>query len=267
MTPNSDQAESPPSLVTLWIGNKLGPVETACLASAMRQGHHVALYCYRVVTGVPRGVEVRDAAAILPKQAVVRHHMGSPALFADRFRYELLRLGLGTWIDCDAYFLRPLDGTAPMLFGWQDGSLINNGVLRLPADSPVLPPLLAFFEERTVPAWLPLRARLAARWRLAMCGRTGIRWMPWGSSGPAALTWLLRRHGLDRNALLPEVLYPVPWQRAGWILDPAIVVGEMVTQRTVSLHVWTSQLPAALLAAPPSGSFLARLAAEAEAAL
>src|SRR5687768_2878830 len=83
--------------VTLWIGPSLGAVERACLKSVLRQGHRLALYCYREPIGVPDGVELRDAAEILPEHRIIRHKTGSVALFANWFRYELQRRSLGTW--------------------------------------------------------------------------------------------------------------------------------------------------------------------------
>jgi len=82
----------------------------------------------------------------------------------------------------------------------------------VPPDSPLLPPLIALFEEKTVPGWLSLRARLAARWRLVATGRSGIAKLPWGSCGPHALTAVASKHGLADVALPAEVLYPVRWQ-------------------------------------------------------
>ncbi len=255
-----------PPLVALWVGLELGPVETACLASAVRQGHSLTLYCYGKPAGVPRGVTLADAASILPESAVIRYPNGSPALFADRFRYELLRRGAGIWTDCDAYFLKPLECSSGYLYGWEDGKLINNGVIGLPSDSPILAELLAIFDEEKVPPWLPLRSRTAASWRLARSGRTGVALMPWGTSGPRALSWLLARHGLQQHALERDVLYPVPWRNAGWIFDPSASLDAVVTQRTVSVHLWTSQLDRDRVRAAKPGSFMAKLISEAEAA-
>ena len=45
-------------------------------------------------------MELRDAAEILPESRIIRHKTGSVALFANWFRYELQRRGLGTWTMC-----------------------------------------------------------------------------------------------------------------------------------------------------------------------
>lgn len=186
---------------SLWIGDRLGPVERACLRSIMGHRHPMVLWCYGRPAGVPDGVEIRDAAEVLPQEAIIRHRSGSVALFANRFRYELQRRGLGLWVDTDVYLLKPLLGLPEQVFGWGFFDEIYNGVLRLPPDSPLIPPLLDLFNEDKVPPWLPWRARLAAHWRLIVTGRSGLPNMPWGSAGPMAMTALARRHGLDRLAL------------------------------------------------------------------
>ena len=246
----------------MWIGPSLGAIERACLKSVLRQGHSLALYCYAPPAGVPDGVELRDAGEILPEDCIVRHKTGSVALFANWFRYELQRRALGTWLDTDAYLLKPLESEKPYLMGEYEPGRINNGVLRIPPDSPLLTPLISLFEEKSVPAWLPPRAWLAAWWRLGSTGRSGLADMPWGSAGPLALTALAKRYGLGHLADPPEVLYPARWQDADWILDPAVAVDDVITARTVSIHVWNERIKHFKDAPAPAGSFLARLQAE-----
>ena len=93
----------------LWIGPALGPLERACMNSVLRQGHRLVLWCYDEPRHVPDGVELRDAAEIVPRHGSSDHHSGSVSLFSNLFRYELQRQGLGTWLDSDVYLLKPLE--------------------------------------------------------------------------------------------------------------------------------------------------------------
>jgi hypothetical protein len=249
-------------IATLWIGEALGPVERACLKSVIRQGHSLSLYCYRRPEGVPAGIEIRDAAEILPEDRIIRHESGSVALFANWFRYELQRRGLGTWVDCDVYLVAPLESALPYLFGEQGPGSINVGVFRAPPDSPLLPPLLALFEERRVPHWLPWRPKLSAYARLLTSGRSGLSKMPWGSAGPRAASALAKELGLFRLAAPRDVLYPVHWRDAEWIRDPALSLDDMITPRTLCVHIWNQQIKHFKDRPAPPGSFLARLQAE-----
>jgi len=252
-------------IVTLWIGARLGRTERACLRAALRHGHEVALYTYGDLAGVPEGVERRDAAAILPEARMLRYPNGSVAIFANWFRYELLRRGAGIWMDTDSYLLAPLRDAPDHLFGWEEeGRRISNGVLRLPSDSPILDDLLALFEERVVPAWLPLHQRLLAALRLLRTGRTGVELMPWGSTGPRALTALARRYGAAQAAVPPSRYYPVHYRDAGWIRDPGRSLEAMIAPDTVAVHLWNELIKDWKDAPAPAGSFLARLQAEGE---
>ena len=249
-------------MITLWIGPRLSFLERACLRSALAHGHRVALYCYAPLAGVPSGVELRDAAAVLPEAAIVRHRTGSPALFSNRFRYEILERGLGTWIDCDVYFVAPLPDLGDYVMGEQGHGKINSAVLRLPPGSPLLAALRDLFNERTVPPWLAWRSRLAARMRLAATGRSGLAQMPWGSTGPEALTWLAKKLGVADRAQPRARFSPVHWTDADWICTPGRTIESLISPETVAVHLWNERLKGLDLTVPPPGTFAARLAAE-----
>jgi hypothetical protein len=244
--------------VTLWIGETLGPVERACLRSVMRQGHQLVLYCYLPPKAVPEGVEIRDAEEILPQSEIFYHHRGSVALFADWFRYELQRHGAGIWVDTDVYLLQPLDESREYLFGEQSPGLINNAVLRLPAHSAMLDDLVEPFSGRT-PRWLPKPAYWLSKMRERVTGAAHVGSMPWGTTGPSALTAAASKEGLLSHALPPSVFYPAPWEKAAWITDPAQSLDEWVTDATVALHLWNERIKGFKNAPPPKGSFLERL--------
>jgi hypothetical protein len=228
------------------------------LRSVVRQGHRLTLYCYREPIGIPDEITLADASVILPESAVVRHRRGSVAPFSDWFRYELLKRGLGTWIDTDMYLLRPLDEQREHLFGEERLGVINNAVLRLPANSPVLDELLAPFQGAT-PDWLAPRHRLISHLRKWLGGSVDVGAMPWGTTGPAALTAAAVKFGLSSLALPPTAFYPVPWEDAGWISDPTLALEQMVTGDTVGIHLWNECIRHIKERTPPDGSFLRRL--------
>src|SRR4029079_419250 len=92
---------------------------------------------------------------------IMRHRVsGSFAIFADLFRYELLRRGAGMWIDCDLYCVRPFVFSGDHVFGRESADSVCNAALLLPADSPVLAGLIEpFGQVSPIPAWLPERVR------------------------------------------------------------------------------------------------------------
>jgi hypothetical protein len=197
----------------------------------------------------------------LPETSIVRHRGGSVAPFSDWFRYELLKRGLGTWIDTDMYLIRPLDGEAGHLFGEERRGVINNAVLRLPQDSPALEALLVPFRGAT-PPWLPLRRRVGSHLRKKLKGSVNVGAMPWGTTGPAALTAVAAKFGLSSCALPPPVFYPVPWKQAEWILDRRLRLDQMVTGETVGVHLWNECIRNFKDDPAPIGSFLEQLHCE-----
>ena len=88
---------------SLWIGDSLSPLERACVQSFLNRGYTFRLYCYQPIRDVPQGCELLDAATVLPEASIIRYARGpgkgSPALFANMFRYKLLHDIGGWWVD------------------------------------------------------------------------------------------------------------------------------------------------------------------------
>jgi hypothetical protein len=237
-------------------------LERACLKSVVPEGHRLALYCYSPPSGVPEGVELRDAAAILARAELMQVSGGRADLYSDWFRYELLRRGPGTWLDTDVYVIGAIDGEKPYLFGQQAPGMLNNAVLRIPPDSPLLSGLLEPFERRTTPRWLPWRTYVPMRARELLAGRADLTGAPWGTTSPHALTALARKLRLDRLAEPVPRFYPVPWQRAEWILDPSARLEDVTSPETVAIHLWNERIRTFKNQPAPPGSFLRRLQEE-----
>ena len=94
----------------LWMEGPLSFLEQLCIVSFRDAGHHVVLYTYGDVTGIPDGIEVADAATVLPRHDFLQHERtGSPALHSDLFRYHLLAGNPDMiWADTDAYCVRKI---------------------------------------------------------------------------------------------------------------------------------------------------------------
>jgi hypothetical protein len=246
-------------LNSLWVGDRLGCVERACLSSALAVGHQVALYTYNAVWGVPDGVEILDAGSILPENRMLRcKQNGSVALGSDIFRYELLSRGLGIWIDTDVYFIRQLEASeGEYLFGWEDDRYINSAVLKMPATSQLLVDLLALVNSApTVPPWWPKHERVR-QLDLAREGRAqSLEEMPWATTGPKALTHFAKTNNLLSHASQPAVYYPLHWTRAFDALSSDADVWSLVTPETRTVHLW-NHIIEKRRAAPNHSSFIA----------
>lgn len=99
-----------------WQG-KLTDLELACLKSWVGHGHPVYLYSYEELA-VPEGVTLMDAREIVPEDEVELYHGEAPKTvrsdaftympFSDKFRYRLLRMNGGLWLDMDIILIKPI---------------------------------------------------------------------------------------------------------------------------------------------------------------
>lgn len=244
----------------LWVGGELRPLEQVSLLSMQKQGHAVRLFTYGEVGNVPDGVEVADANEVLPwKQMIFYRETGSPALGANRFRYRLMRMGLGLWLDADMLLLKPILKRDGHLFGREDETLINNAALFLPAASPVLEGLIAFTcDDFAIPPFLPAKERLRLVLRKWSGRPRHVCRMPWGVFGPMALTHFVETHGLTGEAEGREVFYPVPYTDAHSLFMANADIEGSLKDTTLAVHLWNETLrrPSHLRPNNPVGKLL-----------
>ncbi len=249
----------------LWIEGRLSFLEQLCLTSYRSAGHHVVLFHYGPVENVPEGVELADARRILPDDDVLVHERtGSPAPHADRFRYHMLaKLDRTIWADTDAYCVAPHGTKTGHFHGWESDSHVNNGVLALPQDSATLAALLEFTSDpAAIPEWLPPRRQRALEAAKAAGEALHAGQMSWGIWGPQALTHYLKKTGEVVHSLDREVLYPISFQDRRMLLRPGVDLSAMITERTLSVHLYGRRIRGRLRAThggiPPRRSWLGR---------
>lgn len=242
----------------VWIGDRMGPVHAACLRSFLDHGHEVRLHAFAPVSDAPEGVEHFDAERLMRRDEVFAYRdRGSFALAADIYRYRILKAGLGIYVDCDVFCLKPWPA-ADFLFGQECGELVNNAVLAMPKDSALLNDLVAATSNPYfVPPWISPLKRLKHRWRIAVGRPIHVADMPWGTFGPWLLTDVLARHKLLHLAQPPDVFYPVHHVDAGRLNDPNVTLADLVTERTLGLHLWNSGISTTSLL---PGSVVGRIA-------
>ena len=251
----------------LWMEGPLSFLEQLCIVSFLDHGHRVVLYHYGAVENVPPGVELADAADILPREGdgLVHSRTGSPALHSDRFRYLLLRAEPGViWADTDAYCLRPFVSKDGHLHGWESRTHVNGGVLALPSDSATLKALLAFTSDPfAIPPWYP--ADLQRQYREVAAAGTPVHAgdMAWGVWGPHALTHFLAETGEIRHSLPRHALYPFPFAKRRLMLRSGFDVSGHVRPDTMSIHLYGRRMRKRLVEAengrPDQDSLLGRL--------
>lgn len=230
-----------PTANAIWIGPELGPLHAACLRSFLQHGHRVVLHCYKCPEDTPRGVEIADANELLPESRIIRHRKtGSPSLFTNLLRYEILGTNLGLYVDCDVFCIRPI-ADADYIFGWENLNSINGAVLKLPPECPALTALRSIKDTPNyVPPWHKPRKPRRLEWLRGRAPTVSLEDLPWGSVGPRALTYYAKLHGIDRFASPIDRFYPLHWSHVGQLFDSALSLKDLTTHRTDALHLYHS---------------------------
>lgn len=232
-----------PVVNALWIGPALGNLHAACLRSFVLAGHRVRLHCYDIPLNVPPGVEISDASRLMPRERIVHYRSnGSPSLFSNLYRLKILEAGIGPYVDCDVFCLKPI----PMLdyvFGYQADDQLNGAVLKLPVGSRMLLEALKMAEDPYyIAPWLKRRKHRWYRLRRAIGLPIHISRYHWGKLGPEAVTYLARSTGVICHALPIDVFYPVHFKQVSMFLDPDISLSEIGTSRTLCIHLFDHAL-------------------------
>lgn len=140
---------------SLWVGPKLSNIEIYSIKSFIKQGHTFILYTYENVEGIPLGTIIKDGNDIIKKEDLFSFK-SSFLPFSDLFRYKMLYLNGGYWVDLDMICLKPLKFRERYIFSSertiQKGpyrnrtkkEISNIGILKAPKHSPFYKEL---FEE------------------------------------------------------------------------------------------------------------------------
>jgi hypothetical protein len=253
-----------PVINAFWIGDALDDTNAACLRSFVLAGHRVLLHCYGAPRNVPPDVEIFDASALMPKERIVYYKSnGSPSLFANLYRLKILEAGMGLYIDCDVFCLKPIP-KADYIFGYQADTELNNAVLKLPADSIMLREALAMTEDPFyIAPWLSEKRRRRYRLRKAIGLPIHISHYGWGKLGPEAITYHAGKAGVMHHASPIDVFYPVHYGQVSMLLDPGLSLADIVTPRTLCIHLFDKMLKhrlqgRAIAAGSPLGQMLER---------
>lgn len=192
---------NPPAVVmnALWIGRTISALHLLCLLSAVRAGHPVRLWSYTPRPELPGEIEVGDGREILDDALIIRHRQtGSPALFSDRFRFELIARGYGAWMDTDLLVLRRIEAEDGFIGSHEIARKASVGVwaLMFPPGSDLAACVLHYARQTNyIPPWQPWRDRLDLHLRRATFRDWSVAVHPWGSAGPQLMAYACARTG------------------------------------------------------------------------
>ena len=227
---------------SFWWGESLSPYEWLSLKSFIDFGHRFDLYTFDHELVVPAQVHLRDATELASRDDffVYEHGFGkgSPAAFANIFRYRLLAERGGWWVDMDVVCLTDTIPEYPQFVARQEEAIANNAVMRFERSHPVMR-------------------------RCLECAITKGRSARWGDTGPKLLTQVLQELGAADRMFDSSICYPIHYNDALALLRPS--QSERVMDRAAGsqfLHLWNEALRNAGVRKtylPPRGSMLRRL--------
>jgi hypothetical protein len=227
---------------SFWWGGPLSPYEWLCLKSFADFGHSTDLYTFDRDLAVPSNVRVCDASDIADRNDVFVYEdgfgKGSPAAFANVFRYKLLAQKGGWWIDTDVVCLTDQLPDWPEFVALEDSEFVNNAVMLFAPGHPAMIRCLEASQE---------------------LGRSAR----WGDAGPRLLTRVLtdlHRMGRVQPA---SVCYPIHFSDALDLLRPS-KLGSVSARLggSLFLHLWNQVLSHSGIRKsylPPKGSMLRHL--------
>lgn len=230
-----------PIIHMFWHGPALTRVEKLCMASFVAHGHDVRLHIFDEPDGVPLGINVCDARAVIDESKIFRHpKSGSMAQFADWFRYRVLHEHGGIWADTDVVCLQPLRYSQSEIYAWQDQQQINNAVLGLPARHALAQWMAECCENpnRILPYDDGRSKRRKWRRRWLQGNRRGN--VKWGEYGPVGFTSAARYLSYADKALPAWHFYPVHFNDWQQVFDRPRDLSLLGDART--LHLWNEML-------------------------
>ncbi len=260
-----------PTVASMWIGDDLTFLEQLCLKSFVDAGHPTKLYLYDAVGGVPDGVEIADASAVMPvDEFIVNRNSGKAGPHSDRFRYLLLKGTDEIWVDTDAYCVRPFP-EAEYMFASHFRHLLANGVLRLPKDSPTLAGLLEFTSTSypDIPDGFPgIQGKTLRAYKegVASGNKLHVSDMEWETWGPFALTHFANLHDEAKFAMDRKTLYPLYGGEIFRTLQKPFRAKIEIPDEAISIHFYGSKIRRLLQdkwgGVPQPKSLLGRLCAK-----
>ncbi|MDO5705368.1 MAG: hypothetical protein Q4G49_09900, partial [Paracoccus sp. (in: a-proteobacteria)] len=201
---------------SLWIDGPLSWLEIASIRSFIDLGHDYVLYTYGDVPNVPEGAQVRDAREVWANDTIILHSKAhSPAIHADVFRAIMVRDTGRVWVDTDIIALKPFSASLQWFIGHErdDRLLLGNAVMGAPEGSETIRAMVDFLtSDDPVPPWINPRQRQNLDALRDADGRLNMGDLPWGTTGPQALTHFAQETGELVHAQPTHVFFPISFR-------------------------------------------------------
>lgn len=227
-----------PIIQSLWIGKEISSVERLSINSFLRNGHEFHLYTYGDVSNIPNGTVIRSANEIIPEDDIFTYQDGSYAIFADWFRWALLRKKGGFWVDTDVVCLKPFEFVDHITFGYETKKFVGTAVLGFPPGHNICeflervccdPNIVLPYDSKKDKA-----RKSGRRSRNEPRSNTG-----WGEAGgPMGFTKALKHFDLLVHAKPINHFYPIHWSNWSAIFDETFANDCELIKSSYAIHLW-----------------------------
>lgn len=235
-------------IATFWHKGPLRLVDQICIASWIRTGHAVDLYCNETPPNVPDGVRICDASEILdpaimerlhPKYHLKKKPFQATVSFSDMMRMALFQAKAGFWLDTDTYLFAPVYHDPSKPFFAKDGRRIGISALFFPSECAILPEYFTVLDDEILmPPWTSWEFKTLRPFMYNVLGR------PWAPSdflitlyGNHGITRLIKKHGLFKHCAPQETFYYWTGNQCEHIFDPARYYDLNGDNRVIGFHI------------------------------
>ncbi len=231
----------PETVRGFWHGSPLSPYQLLSLRSFVDRGYRIELFTYDPEIVVPSWIIRRDANEVWRTNHVLCYQTelgrGSPSLHSNLFRYAMLHMFGGWWVDLDVILLDSALPADEIFFAIENEPNLSVAILKFPRGHQLL---------------------LEAVERCVAAGETEP---VFGETGPLLFTELVNKYGLAKLAQPAATAYPILGSEVSAPLDPDQREA-LVNNGAKFIHLYNelwrrSGIPSNL--APPAGSFLEAL--------
>ena len=229
---------------SLWIGGRLSRVEQLCVKSFLAHGHEFHLYAYGEIEDVPDGTVIKDANEVIPFDKIYRSDGGKLSSFSNYFRWKLLNLKGGLWVDMDMVCLKPFDFDGDLVFGYQSDTIVNTAVLGAPKGHMLTSAMVRICDDvnlfQPIDTYKTLIKKVGRR---ALYGKEKSRAKTRFSEpgGPDYVSKFLRYYGLIDQAKPIHYFYPIPYQKWASVFEQDEATHKAI-ENSYGLHLWNNAI-------------------------
>ena len=246
-----------------WLGSELPWFNQVAIRTFQEIGHPIEVFCEPILKDTVKDLPLRDYREIVD-EALLERLGPKLRVSADIFRLLLMRDSGHVWVDCDSIALKPLPNKDLILAkANSESDLLNNNVLRIPANAPELIEALDIaLDIEAIPEWVPARRSQKARLQSGKHRREIITARQ-TTFAPDLLNYVFRNSDAIECAFNSEYFNPIGNRDGYKLFSVENSIADVSTDKSCLVHFYQSNVREFLLRSGPiKGTIIGDLAME-----